>query len=124
MTEFFTLRPKIYIHLRDDNDENKKVQRSVSSNENLNLKIIKIVQRQLQKLVKTNKLILESQHKLRSEKYNVFIEEVKEIALNTKDDKRIQSIDSMETYVYGRSKDLIRKYDEIKCNNIRKQYEK
>ena len=124
MTEFFTLRPKIYIHLRDDNDENKKVQRSVSSNENLNLKIIKIVQRQLQKLVKSNKLILESQHKLRSEKYNVFIEEVKEIALNTKDDKRIQSIDSMETYVYGRSKDLIRKYDEIKCNNIRKQYEK
>ena len=124
MTEFFTLRPKIYIHLRDDNDENKKVQRSVSSNENLNLKIIKIVQRQLQKLVKSNKLILESQHKLRSEKYNVFIEEVKEIALNTKDDKRIQSIDSMETYVYGRSKDLIRKYDEMKCNNIRKQYEK
>ena len=124
MTEFFTLRPKIYIHLRDDNDENKKVQRSVSSNENLNVKIIKIVQRQLQKLVKSNKLILESQHKLRSEKYNVFIEEVNEIALSTKDDKRIQSIDSMETYVYGRSKDLIRKYDEIKCNNIRKQYEK
>ena len=124
MTEFVTLRPKIYIHLRDDNDENKKVQRSVSSNENLNLKIIKIVQRQLQKLVKSNKLILESQHKLRSEKYNVFIEEVNEIALSTKDDKRIQSIDSMETYVYGRSKDLIRKYDEMKCNNIRKQYEK
>ena len=43
MTEFVTLRPKIYIHLGDDNDENKKVQRSVSSNENLNLKIIKIV---------------------------------------------------------------------------------
>ena len=61
---------------------------------------------------------------MRSEKYNVFIEEVNEIALSTKDDKRIQSIDSMETYVYGRSKDLIRKYDEIKCNNIRKQYEK
>ena len=36
------MRPKIYSHLKDD-DENKKAKKTVSSNENLNLKIINIV---------------------------------------------------------------------------------
>ena len=54
--------------------------------------------------------------------HNVFTEEVNEIALNPNDDKRIQSIDSIETYEYGTSKDLVSKREEIKCNNIRKQY--
>ena len=34
----------------------------------------------------------------------------------------IQSIDSVETYAYGTSKDLVYKKDETKCNNIIKQY--
>ena len=34
----------------------------------------------------------------------------------------MQSIDSIETYVYGTSKDLACKKEEIKCNNIIKQY--
>ena len=42
-----------------------------------------------------------SQHRFRSEKYNVFTEEIKN------DDKRIQLIDSVEAYVYGTSKDLV-----------------
>ena len=34
----------------------------------------------------------------------------------------MQSIDSMETYAYGMSKDLIYKKEKIKRNNVRKQY--
>ena len=34
----------------------------------------------------------------------------------------MQSIDSAETYTYGASKDLVCKKEEIKCNNIIKQY--
>ena len=34
----------------------------------------------------------------------------------------MQSIDSMETYAYGMSKDLICKKEKIKRNNVRKQY--
>ena len=34
----------------------------------------------------------------------------------------MQSIDLIETYVYGMYKDLACKKEEIKCNNIRKQY--
>ena len=38
------------------------------------------------------------------------------------DDKRIQSIDLIETYAQGMNKDLTWKKEQIKCNNIIKQY--
>ena len=44
--------------------------------------------------------------------------------LSWSDDKRMQSIDSIKTYAYGTSKDLIYKKEEIKCKNIIKQYKK
>ena len=34
----------------------------------------------------------------------------------------MQSIDSVETYAYGSNKDLVCKKEEIKCDNITKQY--
>ena len=34
----------------------------------------------------------------------------------------MQSIDSIETYVYGMNKSLVCEKEEIKCNNIIKQY--
>ena len=34
----------------------------------------------------------------------------------------MQLVDSIETYAYGSSKDLIGKKEKIKCNNITKQY--
>ena len=43
-------------------------------------------------------------------------------ALSSNDGKRIQSIDSIETYAYGMTKDLVCKKEEIKCNNITTQY--
>ena len=36
----------------------------------------------------------------------------------------MQSIDLIEIYAYGRSKDLVRGKEEIKCSNIIKQYKK
>ena len=36
------------------------------------------------------------------------------IALSSNDDKRIQSIDSIETYAYATSKDLVSEKEEIK----------
>ena len=34
----------------------------------------------------------------------------------------MQSIDSIETYAYGTRKDLVTEKEDIKCNNIIKQY--
>ena len=36
----------------------------------------------------------------------------------------MQSIDSIETYAYGTSKDLVREKEEIKCKDIIKRYKK
>ena len=44
------------------------------------------------------------------------------LALSSDDDKRMQSIDSIETYAYGTSKDLVSEEEEIKCKNIIKRY--
>ena len=55
-------------------------------------------------------------------KDNIFTEEINKITLGLNDDKRIQSIDSIETYAHGMSKDLIWKKKEIKSVTIIKQY--
>ena len=34
----------------------------------------------------------------------------------------MQSIDSIKTYAYGTSKDLVSEKEEIKCSNITKRY--
>ena len=40
------------------------------------------------------------------------------------DDKRIQSIDSTGTYVYGTKEEIIHKKEEFKCINKMKQHKK
>ena len=78
----------------------------------------------IQNVLKNNKLVSNSLQRFRSEKHNVFTEEVNKIVLSTNDDKRIQSINSIETYPYRTSKDLIRKKKETKYNNIIKNRKK
>ena len=58
----------------------------------------------------------------RTKKHNEFTEEVNKVALSANDDKRIQSIDLIETYTYDTRKHLVSKKEEAKCNNIIKQY--
>ena len=66
--------------------------------------------------------MLKTQQRFTSKKHNVFTEKINEIALTSNDDKRIQSIDSIETYAHGASKYLLCKKEEIKYNNMIKQY--
>ena len=60
-------------------------------------------------LIKNNKLILKTQQKFRSERHNIFTEEINKIVLSSNDDKIMQLINSIETYTYDTSKDLISK---------------
>ena len=46
---------------------------------------------------KNNKLLSKTQQRFKSEKRNVFTEEINKIALSSNGDKTIQSIDSIET---------------------------
>ena len=63
----------------------------------------------LQKIIKNykNNKILKSQQRFRIEKHNVFTVKVNNIALSANNDKRIQSIDSVETYSYGTNREII-----------------
>ena len=72
--------------------------------------------------MKNNKLILKIQQRFKSERHNVFTKEINKIALNSNDDKRMQSMDSIETYTFETNKDLIIDKEDIKCNNIIKRY--
>ena len=75
------------------------------------------------KFIKNNKLILKTQQRFKSERHNVFTKEINKFALSSNDDKRMWSIDLIETYAQGTSKGLACKKEEIRCNSIIKQYE-
>ena len=75
-------------------------------------------------MLKDNKLLLKTQQRFKSERHSVFTEEINKIALSSNYDKKLKSIDSVETYAYGMSKGLICKYERYKCNNIIKQCKK
>ena len=53
--------------------------------------------------IRNNKLILKTQERFKSEKHT-YPEEINKIALSLNDDKRMEFIDSIETYAYGTSK--------------------
>ena len=47
--------------------------------------------------------------RFRSEKHNVFTEEINKIALSTNNDKIMKPEDSIETYAYRTNKEIIHK---------------
>ena len=66
--------------------------------------------------------MLQTQRRFKIESHNVFSKKINNISVSSNEDKRMQSIDSIETYAYGRSKDAVNKKREIRCNNIIKRY--
>ena len=65
--------------------------------------------------------MLKTQQRFKSERHNVFTKVITKIASGSNDDKRIQLIDSIQTYTHGMNKDLKCKKDKIKHINIIKQ---
>ena len=73
---------------------------------------------------RNNKLILQIPQRFQRERHNIFTEEMSKIVLSSNDNKRMQLIDSIETYAYGTSKDLENEKEEIKCKNLIKRHKK
>ena len=59
-----------------------------------------IIFKKYHEFISNNKLILKSQERFRSEK------QVNKVELSANDGKRIQSIDSIETYTYETNKEM------------------
>ena len=65
---------------------------------------------------------MKKQQIFKSERHNVLTEETNKITLSWNDDRRMQLTDSIEAYAHGMNKNLVFKKEEIKCNNVIKQY--
>ena len=96
MTKFVALRPKTYSYLTDDCKKDKKAKgtkkcvikrRSKFSN--------------CKDCLLNNEVILNSQKRFKSEKHDVYTEEVNKIALSSNDDKRLETIHRITSYPYG-----------------------
>ena len=85
---------------------------------------IDIIKENDQEFIKNNKSISKIQQRFKSERHNVFTEEINKSALISIGDKRLKSIESIETHAYGTIKDLVSEKEEIKCSNIIKRYKK
>ena len=96
MKEFCALRAKTYTYLMDDDNEKKKAK---------GIKKCVIKRRLMFENYKdslfNNKTILKSQLRFKSDHHDVYTEEVNKIALNSNDDKRLQTFDRVTTYPYG-----------------------
>ena len=51
----------------------------------------------------SNEIILKSQQRFKSERHNVYTEDVNKIALSSNDDKTVQAYDRITSYPYERS---------------------
>ena len=94
--EFCALRAKTYTCLMDDDSEKQKAK---------GIKKCVIKRRLMFENYKgsllNNKTILKSQQRFKSNHHDVYTEEVNKIALNSNDDKILQTFDRIVTYPYG-----------------------
>ena len=154
MTKLVGLRAKTYSYLIDDSNEHKKakntkecvikrklifenykncleatqLENKINHLEKNKTDIDQIKENHKQFIINNKSVLIFFffllKKRFKSERYNVFTEESNKIALSSNDDKRMLSIDSIETYAYGTSKDLLSEKEEIECSNIIKQYKK
>ena len=96
MIEFVSLGPKTYSYLADDCEEDNKVKGTKKC----------VIKRRLKfsdckDCLLNNEIILKSQQRFKSEKHDVYTEEVNKIALSSNDDKRLQTFDRITSYPCG-----------------------
>ena len=93
MKEFSALRAETYTYLMEDDSENKKakgIKRCVVKR--------RIIFENYKNSLFNNKTIMRSQLRFKSDHHNVYTEEVNKIALNSNDNKRLQTFDRITTY--------------------------
>ena len=113
MTEFVALRPKSYSYLTDDCEEDKKAKETKKC----------VIKRRLKfsnykDYLLNNNIILKSQQRFKSEKHDVYTEEVNNISLSN-DDKRLQAFDRITSYPYGTSAGKVCKTELLSKVNIK-----
>ena len=96
ITEFVTLRPKIYSFLTDDGKEDKKAK---GTKKCVIKKMIKF--NYYKKCFLDDEVILKSHQRFISKKHDIYTENINKIALSDNDDKRIISYNKISSYPDG-----------------------
>ena len=96
MTEFVALRPKTYSYLTDDCKEDKKAKGTKKC----------VIKRRFKfgdykDCLLNNEIILKLKQRFKSEKHDVYTEEINNIAIRSNDDKRLQTFYGITSYPYG-----------------------
>ena len=95
MKEFVALRPKTYSYLTDDCKEDKKAKGTKKCTIKRELKF-----NDYKDCLLNDNVVLKSQQRFKSERHDVYTENVNKIALSNNDDKRLLAFDKITTYPY------------------------
>ena len=115
MTKFVALRPKTYSYLMDDGGSDKKAKATKKC----------VIKRRLKfndykVCLLSNEIILKSQQRSKSERHDVYTEEINKIALSTNDDKRLQqTFDRITLYPCRKSTGKVCKTELLNKSNIK-----
>ena len=114
MTEFVALRPKTYSYLMDHGGGDKKAKGKKKC----------VIKRRLKfndykDCLLNNEIILKSQQRFKSERHDVYTEEINNMALSSNGDKRLQTFDRITLYPYGASAGKVCKTALLRKVNIK-----
>ena len=96
ITEFVALRSKTYSYLTGDCKEDKKAK---GTKKCVIKRVIKF--NDYKDCLLNDKVVLKSQQRFKSERHDVYTENVNKIALSSSNDKRLPTFDEITTYSYG-----------------------
>ena len=105
MTEFVRIRPKTFVYLidgydDDDYNKNKIINKKAKGTRKCVIKRILMFENYKDCLF-NDKVILQQQQGFRSDNHKVYTKNFNKIALNSNDDKRLQTFDTITKYPHG-----------------------
>ena len=116
MIEFVALRPKTYAYAIDV-DKDNEVKKPKGTKKCVIKEKIKFGEYKYCLL--NAKAVLKSQQRFKSQRHDLYTEEVNNIALSSNDDKRLQTFDKITTYSYGTSAGKVCKAELLSKVNIK-----
>ena len=116
MIKFVALRPKTYAYAIDA-DKDNDVKKSKGTKKCVIEEKLRF--REYKDCLLNGKAVLKSQQRFKSERHNVYTEEVNKIALSTNDDKILQTFDKITAYFSGTSAGKVCKTELLSKVNIK-----
>ena len=115
MEKFFAIRAETYAYLingynNDDSDIKKVINRKVKGIEKCVIKRRTMFENYADCLF-NDKIILKSQQRFFSDHHKVYTDDVHTIALSSKDDKRLQTLDRITTYPHGTNAFKVKQFE-------------